>query len=99
MYEELIKQYKKMRKGNGYTQESASRDVDVTSLTISRTESLETSPRLDKFVEMAKGIGCMVVLVPFPKELPPEKVEEEVVEEETKKVVDYDNWDYEDDKK
>ena len=95
MYGQLVKEYKSTRKRKGVTQEDVSSKADVSPFTISRMENGESIPRLDKFIEMAKGIGMMVALVPFPAELPPEPKVEEVVEEEDI-VVDneIDNWTY-----
>jgi len=93
MYDQLIEEYTIIRKRKNLSQASASEGVKVSQFTISRMETKETIPQLDKFLEMAKGIGMMVALVPFPSELPPERVEK-IPEPEKPKEVDYDDWDY-----
>lgn len=93
MYKELIAQYKSERKKQGFSQTYVSENAEVSMFTVNRMEKGETIPRLDKFLEMCRGIGFMVVIAPIPKSVRPQIIIKEVIVEVEKKVVDYDNFD------
>lgn len=98
MYEQLVREFTEIRKRKGISQAQAAEGVNVSQFTISRMEIGENVPKLDKFIEMAKGIGMMVVLAPFPQSFPPEKKEELIESEidEADTTIDnaIDNWKY-----
>jgi len=94
MYQRLVVQFKKERKAKGMSQDDAALNCGVTLSAISKVERNKRSPKLETFMEMCKGIGFMVVMIPIPEEIMPElkRVPEPV---EVKEEIDYDNWDYE----
>ena len=97
MYQQLVNEYKATRKRKNISQKVAGALGGLSPMTISRMESGESIPRLDIFIKMAKGIGMMVVIAPLPAELVvhPPKIEEKI---EEVKEVNYDDWDYEEEK-
>ena len=97
-HEELIKEYRRIRKSQGLTQAQASEGVEVGPETIMSAETLRRVPSLKKFVEMCKRLGYILAIVPLPEDkftiinnvFPPEPEPKE-----DHSNIDYDNWEYE----